>query len=134
MTFQIVLEPELAASYKARGLWTGETFFEVLERKARAHPDREVFADAKGRITYGALKDKVERCAEVLRRIGIGKGDVVTVQLPNRIDFPIVFFALELIGLHPEVLGQPRLCLPPRVQGLRLCRHGPGAAQFGAGP
>jgi non-ribosomal peptide synthetase component E (peptide arylation enzyme) len=98
MTFQIVLEPELAASYKARGLWTGETFFEVLERKARAHPDREVFADAKGRITYGALKDKVERCAEVLRRIGIGKGDVVTVQLPNRIDFPIVFFALELIG------------------------------------
>ncbi len=71
---------------------------QVLERRARQHPDREVFADAKGRISYGGLKDKVERCAEFLRRIGIKRGDVVTIQLPNRIDFPIVFFALELIG------------------------------------
>jgi non-ribosomal peptide synthetase component E (peptide arylation enzyme) len=98
MSFQIMLEPELAAKYKARGLWTGETFFQVLERRASEHPDREVFADAKGRISYGGLKDKVERCAEFLRRIGIRRGDVVTIQLPNRIDFPVVFFALELIG------------------------------------
>ena len=60
--------------------------------------DREVFADAKGRITYGALKERIERCAEFLRRTGIKRGDVVTIQLPNRIDFPVVFFALELIG------------------------------------
>lgn len=98
MQFQIVSDPELAQSYKARGLWSGRTFFDVLERMARDHPAREAFADAKGRIGYGELKDKVERCAEFLRRIGIGKGDVVTVQLPNRIDFPIVFFSLELIG------------------------------------
>jgi non-ribosomal peptide synthetase component E (peptide arylation enzyme) len=98
MGYQIMLEPELARSYKARGLWTDETFFEVLERQARRHPDREVFADARGRITYGELKDRVERCAEFLRRIGIKRGDVVTIQLPNRIDFPIVFFSLELIG------------------------------------
>jgi non-ribosomal peptide synthetase component E (peptide arylation enzyme) len=98
MSYQIMLEAELAKSYKAHGLWTGETFFQVLERQARRHPDREVFSDAMGRITYGALKDKVERCAEFLRRIGIKRGDVVTIQLPNRIDFPIVFFSLELIG------------------------------------
>jgi non-ribosomal peptide synthetase component E (peptide arylation enzyme) len=98
MAFQIILEPERAKSYKARGLWTGETFFEILQRRARQHPDREVFADAKGRITYGELKDKIERCAEFLRRIGIKRGDVVTIQIPNRIDFPIVFFSLELIG------------------------------------
>jgi non-ribosomal peptide synthetase component E (peptide arylation enzyme) len=98
MPFQIMLEPELGAKYKARGLWTGETFFQVLDRRAHQHPDREVFADAQGRISYGELKDKVERCAEFLRRIGIMRGDVVTIQLPNRIDFPIVFFALELIG------------------------------------
>ena len=30
--------------------------------------------------------------------IGIQRGDVVTIQLPNRIVFPIAFFALELIG------------------------------------
>jgi non-ribosomal peptide synthetase component E (peptide arylation enzyme) len=93
-----MMEPKLAESYKARGLWTGETLFEILERQAKRHPDREALADATSRITYGALKDKVERCAEFFRRIGIKRGDVVTIQLPNRIDFPIVFFALELIG------------------------------------
>ena len=57
-----------------------------------------MFVDGQDRITYGALKDKVERCAAFLRRIGIKRGDVVTIQLPNRIAFPIVFFSLELIG------------------------------------
>lgn len=98
MSYQIMMEPTLAQSYKARGLWTGETFFQVLERQAKRYPDREAFADANSRITYGELKDKVERCAEFFRKIGIKRGDVVTIQLPNRIDFPIVFFALELIG------------------------------------
>ncbi len=98
MSYQIMMEPTLAQNYKARGLWTGETFFQILERQAKRYPDREALADAHSRITYGGLKDKVERCAEFLRRIGIRRGDVVTIQLPNRIDFPIVFFALELIG------------------------------------
>jgi non-ribosomal peptide synthetase component E (peptide arylation enzyme) len=98
MSYQTVMEPKLAEAYKARGLWTGETFFEVLERQAKRYPDREALADATSRITYSGLKDKVERCAEFFRRIGIKRGDVVTIQLPNRIDFPIVFFALELIG------------------------------------
>ena len=35
MSYQIMMEPELAQSYKARGLWTGQTFFEVLEERAR---------------------------------------------------------------------------------------------------
>jgi non-ribosomal peptide synthetase component E (peptide arylation enzyme) len=98
MSYQTVMEPKLAQSYKARGLWTGETFFQVLDRQAKRYPDREALADAKSRITYAGLKDKVERCAEFFRKIGIKRGDIVTVQLPNRIDFPIVFCALELIG------------------------------------
>ena len=59
MTFQIILEPELAAQYKARGHWTGKTFFEILEERASEHPGREVFSDATGRITYGELKDRM---------------------------------------------------------------------------
>jgi non-ribosomal peptide synthetase component E (peptide arylation enzyme) len=96
--YQTFVVPELAAAYKKNGTWADQTFFEILEARARKHPDREVFSDATGRITYGTLKDKVERCAEFLRRIGIKRGDVVTIQLPNRIEFPIVFFSLELIG------------------------------------
>ena len=93
-----LVKPQLAARYVERGLWTNETFFQVLERQAAAFPEREALCDARGRITYGQLKERIERCAELLRVSGIRRGDVVTVQLPNRIDFPVVFFALELIG------------------------------------
>ena len=93
-----LVKPKLAAQYVQRGLWSNETFFEVLERKAAAFPEREALCDARGRITYGALKERIERCAEYFRRAGVRPGDVVTVQLPNRIDFPVVFFALELVG------------------------------------
>jgi non-ribosomal peptide synthetase component E (peptide arylation enzyme) len=98
MTFTTVVKPELARRWREAGEWRDETFFDILSAQAQRIPDREVFADARGRITYGALKDKVERCAAFLRRIGIGRGDVVTIQLPNRIAFPIVYFSLELIG------------------------------------
>src|SRR5262249_57161157 len=37
-------------------------------------------------------------CSSDLKAHGIGRGDVVTIQLPNWIEFAFVFFALELIG------------------------------------
>ncbi len=98
MQFETVIKPDLAERWRDRGLWTNDSVFEVLRQRAAAHPDREVFADGQQRLTYGELKDKIERCAAFLRKIGIGPGDVVTVQLPNRISFPIVYLSLELIG------------------------------------
>jgi non-ribosomal peptide synthetase component E (peptide arylation enzyme) len=98
MTYVNMVKPELAQRYVAAGLWTNKTFFELIEERAKAHPHREVFADARRRITYGALEDEILRCAELYRRIGVKRGDVVTVQLPNRIEFAVAFFALELIG------------------------------------
>jgi non-ribosomal peptide synthetase component E (peptide arylation enzyme) len=98
MAFQTVPRPGLDERYRQSGLWPDQTFFSILAARADAHPGREAFADGAGRITYGELRERVERCAALLRRIGIGRGDVVTIQLPNRIAFPIAFFALELIG------------------------------------
>jgi non-ribosomal peptide synthetase component E (peptide arylation enzyme) len=98
MGFTTVVQPALADRWRKEGQWGSETFYDILSARAAAHPHREVFVDGQGRITYGELKDKVERCAAFLRQIGIERGDVVTIQLPNRIAFPIAFFALELIG------------------------------------
>jgi non-ribosomal peptide synthetase component E (peptide arylation enzyme) len=98
MGFSTIVKPHLAERWRKQGHWSNETFFDSLARRAELHPSREVLVDGHERITYGELKDKVERCAAFLRRIGIKRGDVVTIQLPNRIAFPIVFFSLELIG------------------------------------
>ncbi len=91
MQFATVLKPELAARYRAGGLWLNKNFFDVIDERDRAHPDREVFAELDG-------DDVATLDADVTEKLGIERGDVVTVQLPNRIAFPVVFFALELIG------------------------------------
>src|SRR5262249_8243924 len=79
-------------------LWLNKTVFEILEERAAAHPIREAIRDKKGVITYGELKDKIERCADFYRSLGIKRGDVVTIQLPNWTEFAVAFIALELIG------------------------------------
>ena len=84
--------------YTAKGWWRDRAFFEVIERHAKEHPQREAMVDNRRRITYGQLWAEVKRFAEFLRRQGVKRGDVVTLQLPNRIEFPVVFFSLELIG------------------------------------
>jgi len=84
--------------YRKQGWWKDQTFSEILERRARETPAREALSDARRRITYGDLWREVKRFAEFLRRQGVQRGDVVTLQLPNRIEFPVVFYSLELIG------------------------------------
>jgi len=86
------------AKYRAKGWWKDQTFSQILEMRARETPDREAICDARRRITYGKLWAEVQHFAEFLRRQGVQRGDVVTLQLPNRIEFPVVFFSLELIG------------------------------------
>ncbi len=87
-----------AQRYREKGWWKDKTFSQILEPRALETPAREAMSDARRRITYGQLWSEVCRFAEFLRRQGVGKGDVVTLQLPNRIEFPVVFFSLELIG------------------------------------
>lgn len=89
---------ETIDDYTAKGWWSDRTFADVLEERAREHPQREAFVDDRRRISYGKLWAEVKRFAEFLRRQGVRRGDVVTLQLPNRIEFPVVFFSLELIG------------------------------------
>ena len=84
--------------YTAKGWWRDRTFFEVIERHAKENPQREAMVDNRRRITYAQLWAEVKRFAEFLRRQGVKRGDVVTLQLPNRIEFPVVFYSLELIG------------------------------------
>ncbi|MEQ1807330.1 MAG: AMP-binding protein, partial [Burkholderiaceae bacterium] len=90
--------PETIAEYTAKGYWGDRTFADILEARALATPQREAMLDERRRISYGALWSEVKRFAEFLRRQGVQRGDVVTLQLPNRIEFPVVFFSLELIG------------------------------------
>jgi acyl-CoA synthetase (AMP-forming)/AMP-acid ligase II len=98
MPIETRLTSAMVERYTASGHWRDETFYELLSARAAMHPDRVAIVDPYGSVTYGDLKDRIERMAAVLKAKGIGRGDVVTIQVPNWIDFAYAFFALELLG------------------------------------
>jgi non-ribosomal peptide synthetase component E (peptide arylation enzyme) len=105
MRGQTRITPALAARWTRAGHWRPETFHQILARQADAHPDREVMVDRGRRVTYGELRDRVDRVAAGLRASGIGAGDVVTIQLPNWAEFAYVFFACERVGAIANQIG-----------------------------
>ncbi|MBK3662827.1 acyl--CoA ligase [Bradyrhizobium diazoefficiens] len=50
------------------------------------------------RATYSELDRTSNRYAHALRAIGVRKGDRIAVMLPNRIEMPIVWFAVAKLG------------------------------------
>ena len=98
MAFETRLTRAMAARWRGAGLWSDETFATVLSRRLRETPDREALTDGTRRLTYRELAHGIDRMAARLRALGIGQGDVVTIQLPNWIEFAFVFFALERLG------------------------------------
>jgi len=89
---------ELQHHYRRNGWWSDVTFSEILKKRVDETPERIAFKDDRRSVTYAQLWSEVRRFAELLRRQGVGRGDVVTLQVPNRVEFPVAFFALELIG------------------------------------
>jgi len=98
MKFETRLTPAMAARWRGAGLWGDETLATVLARRVSETPDREALTDSTHRLTYRELAHGIDRMAARLRALGIGEGDVVTIQLPNWIEFALVLFALERLG------------------------------------
>ena len=93
---------ELAAEYRAAGLWRGRPLGGLLRELAAAHGPRTALVDAGGeRLSYAELDHRADRMAAGLRMRGIGAGDRVLVQLPNRSEFVVLFFALMRLGAIP---------------------------------
>jgi cyclohexanecarboxylate-CoA ligase len=81
-----------------RGYWRDETLTAYLDRWATRRPDTLAFVDAVGRLTWAELARAVERVARGLAAHGVGPGTIVSCQLPNWIEFALVFLAAERLG------------------------------------
>ncbi|MHA1564736.1 MAG: class I adenylate-forming enzyme family protein [Alphaproteobacteria bacterium] len=92
------LTPDLIKRFTDEGYWGSDTIHDIVARQAKKFPDREVLVDHRERITYGELYDRIESVAAALSHNGVRKGDVVTIQLPNWIEFVSAFFAVERLG------------------------------------
>jgi cyclohexanecarboxylate-CoA ligase len=87
--------------------WTDETLSSLLARQAAAAPEAPALRDAEGTLSYGGLARAVDRAAHELAALGVGQGDVVSVQLPNRREFLIVYLAAARIGAVLSTIHMP---------------------------
>jgi len=92
---------DAAARYRAAGWWDGSTLFSVLERSAQRWPDKAALVAGESRLSYRALQARATRLAARLLALGLQPRDRVLMQLPNCIEFAVVYFALARIGAIP---------------------------------
>lgn len=94
---------ELAESYRAEGLWTDETFDDLLTSKANDphFADRVAVVDAQRSLTYAELDARVGRLAAGLAAKGIAPDERVLLQIPNCVAFVEVLFALWRLRAVP---------------------------------
>lgn len=81
--------------------WEKLDFGQHLKNWAIKYGDRIAVMDAEDEITYAELDQRASSLAGAFMEAGIQKGDKVVVQLPNRISFVLVLFALARTGAVP---------------------------------
>lgn len=100
MFFETTLTEERIKEYTEKGYWGTETLLDYYERSIKLYPDKIAVADYQGkRLTYGQLENMSSKLAYSLNEMGIKPGQVVSVQLPNWVEFTVVFVALLRLGV-----------------------------------
>ncbi|MFY0802449.1 AMP-binding protein [Peribacillus frigoritolerans] len=94
------LETILTQQYveKYQDVWPNRTILDYLNDAIVKHPEKIAIIDKKSSFTYKQLGKLVDRIAVGLLHIGLGKGDVVSFQLPNWNEFIILHYAVTRIG------------------------------------
>jgi len=90
--------PEYRERFVSRGLWLDRTLHDYFAEAVAAAPSQVAIVEGDRRVTFAEWDDLARRAAAGLVRLGLRKGDVVTVQLPNWLEMCVVQIALSRIG------------------------------------
>lgn len=92
---------DVAARYRAAGLWEGVTVGAMFARSARRTPDKVALVHGDVRVTYAELLARCEARATGFAGLGLTCGDLALMQLPNGVEFVVSYLALNLVGVVP---------------------------------
>ncbi len=70
----------------------------LLEEAAQKHGDKTLFFYEDEKLSFTEVNRRVNRVANVLKELGVTKGDHVSIMLPNGFEFPITWLALAKLG------------------------------------
>jgi long-chain acyl-CoA synthetase len=75
------------------------TLSQMLKESVARHADQPFAWFLGGFLTYRQLDDYVDRLATAFHKLGLKKGDVVTLLLPNSFQYVVGYYACQRIGL-----------------------------------
>lgn len=97
--YSVRYSPQETDRYYRAGLWSADTFHDLLLRRVEENPDKVFATDGTRSLTYRELFDAGQRLAVGLHRHGLRRGDTAAVQLPNWVEFIQVLTALSRLGV-----------------------------------
>jgi acyl-CoA synthetase len=97
--FLTLHDPATARSYYDQGLWTSDTFYSLLARHTERDPDATALRDGRTRLTWLALRARVDAMADSLLDHGIHAGDRISIWMSNRVEVVIAFLACSREGI-----------------------------------
>ena len=103
----MAFHPDQVRKFAENGWWTGETLDRWLADRARETPDKTAVVMSGGKLPYSQLHDTALRLAGSLAGLGLGRGDVISVQLPNVPEFFFVYLAACALGCVTTTLHVP---------------------------
>ena len=106
----MILQPQAKIDeYTRKGWWGTTTLDDLFRRNVAQTPDAIALVDplnrteitdgAPQRLTYSQLDAAVNRLATRLLEQGIGRDDIIAVQLPNIVELVMVYLAAARIGV-----------------------------------
>ena len=97
-SFATNLTDDLIRRYTQAGWWRNRLIIDYSDEAAASHPEKIAIIDSRGFCSFGELHDLSIRCACGFLKLGLGAGDVVSLQLPNWREWTIVHLAATRIG------------------------------------
>ena len=106
----------------------------ALRAFAASRPDHTALVAEGRRLTYGELNAAIDRCASLLREVGVQRGDRIVAALDNGVDAVVAYYGAIRADAIPSLLGtatrarrlgQVRALAEPRAlilaRGMREC-------------
>ena len=92
---------EYAKRCRERGYWLDRSLAQEFALVFKRHADRVAIIDREKHYSYADIDRSSDRLALNLLALGLSPLDRVVLQLPNVVEFVILYFALQKIGAIP---------------------------------